>query len=261
MVSRVAKRTLATLRDIYTARYFHDPRRGPRYRGVYPTYEAAVSALPKNVLHGFDDESVPEYFEKHLLAFNPGDYPVLFWLQRMLLPNSTIFDFGGGLGQCFYAYQEMLQFPPEVQWTVCDVEAMVKRGGEFAQKRGARNLHFTTDRQAASGVTFFLTNGTLQYVPEDLPQLLSGLTALPQYLLINRVPMYEGKSYYTIQSSAHSYSPYRIFNTREFITQLRSIGYELGGEWKLPRGLHVQFHAEISVESYKGLYFYRKGDH
>jgi len=254
MFSRFAKNSLSTLRDLYTARYFHNPENGgPRYRGVYQSYDAAAAALPKGKLHGFNDESTSGYFEKYLSAFNSGDYPILFWMRQELRADSTVFDFGGGLGQCFYAYQGLMQFPEGMQWRVCDVEALIKRGGSLAQERKVGNLHFTTDRQEASGATFFLTNGTLQYVPEDLSEMLAKLQELPQHVLVNRVPMYEGKSYYTIQSSAHSFSPYKIFNQQKFTDQVNSLGYELISEWKLPRSLHVQFHPELFISNYRGL--------
>jgi putative methyltransferase (TIGR04325 family) len=258
MLSRLAKNTLLTLRDLYTARHFYNPQNGPRYRGVFKTYEAALAALPKGKLHGFESDSVPEYYEKHLLAFNPGDYPVLFWMQQELRPNDTVFDFGGGLAQCFYAYQELMQFPGGVRWLVCDVESLTKRGQELAQRRQVKNLHFTTDRQQGSGTAFFLTNGALQYVPEDLSEILSKLPELPQHVVVNRVPMYEGDSYYTIQSSAHSFSPYRIFSLQRFTAQLKDLGYAVAGEWKLPRSLHVQFHPELYVSNYRGFYFRRE---
>lgn len=255
MLSRLVKRTLSTLRDAYTARYFYDPQKGPRYRGVYQTHDAAVAALPKGELHGFEDKSVPVYFEKHLQAFNPGDYPIVFWMQQGLRQGSTVFDFGGGLGQCFYAYQELMRFPAEMSWLVCDVDSLIERGAELARERKAENLSFTNDRQKASGATFFLTNGTLQYVPEDLSEILEQLAELPEHVLVNRVPMYEGRPYYTIQSSAHSFSPYKIFNVEKFTKQITGLGYELGGEWRLPRSLHVQFHPELYVSNYRGLYF------
>jgi putative methyltransferase (TIGR04325 family) len=257
MLSRLAKTTVTTLRDAYTSRYFYKQHNGTRYRGVYGSYDEAAAALPKGKLHGFADESVPEYYEKYLQAFNPGDYPILFWMQQKLAPGSTVFDFGGGLGQCFYAYQDLMKFPDGMSWRVCDVDALVKRGQDVAQKRKVENLHFTTDRQEASGATFFLTNGTLQYVPEHVSEILSNLAELPQHVLVNRVPMYDGKGYYTVQSSPHSFSPYRIFNHREFIDQVSGLGYEFVSDWTLPRSLHVQFHPELYVNNYRGLYFRR----
>jgi putative methyltransferase (TIGR04325 family) len=258
MLSQLAKKTLSILRDVYTARHFYNPQKGPRYRGVFSSFDAAAAALPKGELHGFEDDSVPEYFEKHLLAFNPGDYPIVFWMQQGLRPDSTVFDFGGGLGQCFYAYQELMQFPARVNWLVCDMESLVKRGRDLAERRNAENLHFTTDRQEATGASFFLTNGTLQYVPEDLSEILRKLQALPQHILVNRVPMYDGKPYYTVQSSAHSFSVYKIFNRQQFTQKIETLGYELVGSWNLPRSLHVQFHPELYVTNYQGLYFRRK---
>lgn len=258
MLARLAKNAASIVGDLFTARYFYDPRKANRYRGVYATYEAAEAALPKGKLHGFQDPSVPEYFEKKLLGFNSSDYPVLFWLRRMLRPGGAVFDFGGGLGQCFYSYRELMALPPDTIWIVCDVDSLLERGRKLALERKVENLFFTADREKANGASFFLTNGTVQYIPENLWEILGKLEKLPAHLVINRVPIYDGKPYYTIQSTAHSFLPYRVFNMQEYSEKLEKLGYELVGQWSLPRSLHVQFHPGLFVPNYRGLYFHLK---
>src|SRR6185437_9800293 len=131
------------LRDLYTYRYFRDPRKAPRYRGVFPSYRAAEAALPENRPQGFDLESVPEYFIQCDFVLNPADYPILFWLSQLIKPGMKVFDLGGGIGQCYYCYKRYLTFPPDLRWTVCDVESFVQRGAEVARARSAAELSFT----------------------------------------------------------------------------------------------------------------------
>jgi putative methyltransferase (TIGR04325 family) len=245
--------------DVYTYRYFDDPRKAPRYRGIYPTYRAAEEALPKGKLQGFNVETVPEYFFKNEFALNPGDYPVLFWLSQILKPGSRVFDLGGGLGQCYYAYQDFLQFPSEIRWTVCDVESFLSRGPELAREREAPNLFFTTEPQQADGVQIFLSNGALHYIEPDLSEILSRLEALPQHILINRVPMYSGEPYYTQQNTPHSYSVNKVMNESQFVQGIEGLGYEQVDRWKLPRTLHVPFHPERFVANFRGFYFRLSG--
>jgi putative methyltransferase (TIGR04325 family) len=249
------KAILGAARDVYTYRYFNDPRKAPRYRGIYPTYRAAVEALPKGKLQGFDLESVPEYFLKNELALNPGDYPVLFWLSQIVKAGSRVFDFGGGLGQCYYAYQKFLQFPPEIRWTVCDVESFLCRGPELAREREINNLFFTADPQQADGVQLFLSTGALHYIEPDLSEILGRLEALPQHILINRVPMYSGEPYYTKQNAYHSYSVNKVMNESRFVRGIQDLGYQQVDAWKLPRTLHVPFHPDRFVANYRGFYF------
>ena len=259
MITRTTKTLLAVAHDLLTWRRFDDHKQGPRYRGVYATYQEAEAALPKGRDHGFH-EDVPDFFKKTQLGFNQSDYPVLLRLLQALKPGAAVFDFGGGLGQCFYSYQQFIEFPPGLTWTVCDVESFLEQGPKLAHERGVENLFFTSDRMKASGATAFITNGTLQYVEEDLSEILRRLPELPEHVLVNRVPMYKGKPYYTVQSSLHSFIPYKIMNTGELIERMSRIGYDAIDQWNLPRTLHVPLHYDHFVPHFRGIYFrYRKG--
>ncbi|MBT9332593.1 methyltransferase, TIGR04325 family [Paracidobacterium acidisoli] len=256
-LSRLMKNSTAVARDLLTWQYFYDHRKGPRYRGVYGSYQEAEAAMPRNGQYGFHDD-VPEFFQRTQLAFNQNDYPVLLWMSQALEPDATIFDFGGGLGQCYYTYQGLIPFPEGLRWTVCDVESFIAEGPKMAAERGAENLFFTSDRSQASGATVFLTNGTLQYVENDLWTILSGLPEPPEHVLVNRVPMYEGEAYYTVQSSLHSFIPYRIMNSAEFIEGMSKAGYTLIDQWKLPRSVYIPLHYKNFVPHFRGMYFRRK---
>jgi putative methyltransferase (TIGR04325 family) len=252
------KAILGAFRDVYTYRYFNDPGKAPRYRGVYPSYREAEAALPKGKLKGFDMDVVPDYFVKNAFSLNPADYPVLFWLSQILKPDSTVFDLGGGVGQCYYSYQDYQKFPPGVRWTVCDFESFVRRGPEVARERKMTSLFFTSDRRQADGVKIFLSNGALHYIEPDLADILGEIRTLPEHILINRVPMYPGESYYTQQNTHHSYSINKVMNESRFVQGVQARGYELVDSWKLPRTLHVPFHPERFVENFRGFYFRNK---
>ena len=140
------------------------------------------------------------------------------------------------------------------------MESFLEQGPKLAHERGVENLFFTSDRMKASGATAFITNGTLQYVEEDLSEILRRLPELPEHVLVNRVPMYKGKPYYTVQSSLHSFIPYKIMNTGELIERMSRIGYDAIDQWNLPRTLHVPLHYDHFVPHFRGIYFrYRKG--
>ena len=111
------------------------------------------------------------------MLFNPNDYPVLLWLSQALEPGARVFDLGGGFGQCYYKYQEFLRYPEGLKWQVCDVKPFMSRGPEFARKQNVTNLSFTTDRSAADGFSIYLTNGALQYIEPDLPEILAQLSS------------------------------------------------------------------------------------
>jgi putative methyltransferase (TIGR04325 family) len=226
-----------------------------QYRGVYPDFRSASSALPSGKLHGFDSKSLVDNLAEHFSQFNPGDYPILLRLAQILRPGDTVFDLGGGSGQSYYAYREFIEFPPDLRWLVCDVEAFTEMGKKVAHERGATPLAFTNNWQDADGVPVYLTNGALQYIEPGLAEILHDLSKRPKYVLINRIPTYDGPSYYTIQRGLRSYSPYKIINTGEFVRGMEQLGYKRMDQWSLPRGLRVPFHPECVVPAYQGFYF------
>jgi putative methyltransferase (TIGR04325 family) len=249
------KAIFGAARDVYTYRYFNDPRKAPRYRGVYPTYRVAEKALPRGKVKGFNAEAVPDFFLKTAFTLNPADYPVLFWLSQILQPGAKVFDLGGGLGQCYYTYQSFLEFPPEIRWMVWDVESLLNRGRALAAEQKITRLSFTSDLQEADGALILLSNGALHYLESDLSEMLGPLAALPHHILINRVPMYAGDPYYTQQNTHHSYSVNKVMNESQFVRRLENLKYEQVDAWKLPRTLHVPFHPERFVENFRGFYF------
>lgn len=257
-MKRMLERAAAFARDAYTYRYFYSQARAPRYRGVFKSFAEAERAIPKGRPEGFNLDAVPDFFIGKQFLFNPQDYPVLLWLAQTLEPGSKVFDLGGGFGQCYYKYQEYVRFPERLQWLVCDVESFLSPAQGFADKRGVGNLHFTTDRNAADGCSIYLTNGALQYFDPDLPGILAPLALKPGHVLVNRVPMYEGKRYYTVQSSSHSFVVHKVINTSQFVHDMEDLGYTLVDQWSLPRSMHVYFHPELFVPSFRGFYFRRK---
>jgi len=251
------QRAAAIARDLYTYRYFNSPEKAPRYRGVYATFAEAERSIPKGRAEGFNSDAVPEFFISKQFLFNPQDYPVLVWLSQAFEPGCRVFDLGGGIGQCYYKYREYVRYPEGVEWTVCDVESFAARGPEFAREQNAPNLHFTTDRAAAEGATVYLTNGALQYIEPDLAEILSQLSSKPRHVLVNRVPLYEGDPYFSVQSSLHSYVVHKVGNAGQFVREMEALGYTTVDQWSLPRSMHVYFHPERFVPNFRGFYFRR----
>jgi putative methyltransferase (TIGR04325 family) len=108
---------------------------------------------------------------------------VLFYLGQLAKPGYSVFDFGGNTGVLFYNYQRRWTVPPNMQWTVCDVPAVIEAGREFAKTRSSEGLSFTSKFADAAGADLLFTSGTLQYVPETLGELVAKLgDAKPRHL-------------------------------------------------------------------------------
>jgi putative methyltransferase (TIGR04325 family) len=263
VIDRFLKQTFqliyGPIRDFVNERRFHSRGGGdPIYSGMHETYEAASKSMPTHGVAGFDDAAAVNFFLNHHADLNQFDYPVLYWLNRIYRPGDSIFDFGGGLGQCRYAYQPYLQMSEGSRWLVCDVPALVAKGEELARERGMHDLQFTTDLKDAATTGLFLSNGALQYMQADLPELLKTVATLPVHVLVNRIPVFNGRPYYTVQRTRHgSYTPYRIMNRNEFVTGMEALGYQLRDAWEVQRSLYVNFRPESYVPTYQGFYFSR----
>ena len=260
MIDTSIRKYFFVVRDLYA--YFSFTRRSAtrRFRGVYSSYNAALAAVPRKALQGFEHQSVAQFFVDTHFVFNPSDYPILFWLSRIWEPGQLLFDFGGGVGQSFYVYQDYLRFPEGVRWLLYDLETLVESGKRVALEKKAKGLEFTTDFQDAKGAAILLTTGALQYIEPDLSALIAELPEAPKHVLINRVPMYTGETYYTVQHSEHSFVPNKIMNMDAFVRGMQELNYEKVDDWYLPRTIRVPFHPECFVPSYRGFYFRLKNN-
>ncbi|HEX6495844.1 MAG TPA: methyltransferase, TIGR04325 family [Acidobacteriaceae bacterium] len=227
---------------------------GSGVTGVYPSYGAALAAVPKKHKIGYDNKESSNMYP-YLLEFTKiSDFAALFYLSRLAQPGWRIFDFGGNTGVLYYNYQRRWTMPPDVTWTVCDVPAVIEAGREFAKTRPSNGLHFTSEFADAAGADLLFTSGTLQYVPEALADLLAKLgDAKPQYILANRTAVWDGPTFFTLQSLGPVVCPYRVQNRKEFVASLEQLGYRAKDAWECPEsGINVRWHIRHRIKSYAG---------
>ena len=246
---------LKTILAAYYERVFATSGSG-MFRGVYGSFDEASNAAPRTKSLGFDHKETTTLYEDRLTRIFPEDYPVLFWLRPILQPGSSVFDFGGHRGVHFYAYAKYLEYPVDLKWLVCEVPEVVKAGRELAAQRNANRLQFTSDIKDADGATVFIAGGSLHYV--ESPSLADSLKALsrrPRHLILNKLPLYDGKSYVTLQNGKVAFHPLHVYNRAEYIGALSGLGYELIDHWPTPtRHGRIPFHPEVSFPTYTGLY-------
>jgi putative methyltransferase (TIGR04325 family) len=226
------------------------------FRGVYASFEEANRTTPNTKPLGFDNPGYAKEFDQRLSQVYSFDYPVLFWLRSILAPNSTIFDFGGHRGTLFYSYAKYLEYPEEFQWVVCDLPEIIEAGKRLAEQRGQKGITFTTDFREAGRANIFLASGSLQYVERPrLHEMLTELSARPSHLLINKLPLYDGKEYVTLQNGGVAFHPQYVFNRAEFLERLFQLGYELADTWDVPSHAgRIPYHPEVSFRWHSGLY-------
>lgn len=231
-----------------------------RFLGVHPDFASAGAAIPAGRRVGYDHEYLAGMYRDRMHKACQSDYAVLFWLRGILRPGTRVFDFGGHVGVSWYGWRNYLDYPPGLRWTVCDVAAIVREGEALARERGAAGLDFTSDIADGAGSDVFLSAGALQYVDLGLPAILARMGTLPRHLLINKVPLYDGETFVTVQSTGRAFHPYRIFNRREFVDGITALGYRVVDDWmNREQWCRIPLTRGRDIDAYSG-YFFARGD-
>jgi putative methyltransferase (TIGR04325 family) len=243
------------LEVLYERRFTHEGT--GCFRGVFPTFAEADASAPSTKPRGFDHSQYALEFADRRSRIFSFDYPMLFWLGKILRPRFSIFDYGGHLGTHFYAYAKYLDYPPGLRWMVYDLPAITRAGEELMRQNGARGLEFTNRFEEADGTDILIAAGSLQYVEQPrLPVLLRRLERPPAHLLLNKLPLYDGPEFVTLQNGGAAFHPQHVFNRNEFVESLEAIGYRLKDEWNVETHPgYIPFHPDFSFRCHRGLYF------
>jgi putative methyltransferase (TIGR04325 family) len=229
-----------------------------RFRGVYRTFAEAEASVPPDERVGYDHAELAGLYRHRMEKANQSDYAVLFWLKGLLDAKSFVFDFGGHVGVAYHGWRGYLNYPPGMRWLVHDVPAIVKVGAELARERPSQGLEFTSDPKDARGCSIFLSAGALQYVDQSLPDLLAQIGTLPRHLILNKMPMYDGESFVTVQSTGRAFHAYRIYNRAELVGQVTALGYRVVDDWSnREQHCEIPFTRGRDIDAYSGYYFVR----
>jgi putative methyltransferase (TIGR04325 family) len=100
--------------------------------------------------------------------------------------------------------------------------------------------------------------GALQYCEEPLTSLLHRIGNLPRHLIVNKMPMYDGETFVTVQSTGRAFHAYRIYNRAEFVGEVTALGYRVVDDWT-NRETHceIPFTKGRDIDAYSGYYFIR----
>jgi putative methyltransferase (TIGR04325 family) len=226
--------------------------------GSYPTFAAAAAAAPPRMAVGYDVTAAGAMYRERMNRVLLKDYPALLWLSRLMPKAHRLFDIGGHVGIMFYAYRRYLNFRDDLEWTVCDVPAVVKEGEAMARARDESNLSFTTRLDDVDGSDVVLATGSLQYIERSIGDLLGSLVTRPEHVLINETPTHPERDIITLQNIGVSICPYRIVRHGSILTAMTTLGYELVDSWEDPvRRTGIPFVTDGAEIAYSGFYFRR----
>jgi|SRR5579871_1693309 len=229
-----------------------------RFYGVYANIDEALRAAPAGKLVGYDNPAAASFMEP-AGPLLPSDYPVLFWLAKCFQDSSRILDIGGYVGISYYTYRTYLAYPENLEWIIQDVPAVAASGVELARKQESRGLSFTTSITQNLKPQIVLAAGSLQFIEEDLADLLTRMAELPVHLIINKTPMTELPDFVTLQDLGPAVCAYRIFNRGKWIQSMEGLGYRLVDSWvNLDFSCRIPFHPTRAVPAYSGMYLTRQ---
>lgn len=221
-------------------------------RGIFDGFDAARKSAPASMPVGYvlDDEAYAQN-----TSIEPHDYPALFWLRSELERGTTLLDFGGHVGLQYFAYARYVAYASSTRWIVSEQAHVAALGRELAKDREAPHLSFVEDMTGLAPDIFF-SAGCLQSVEESLPSILGRLARRPVHVFLNKLPLYDRETRVTLQNTGRSYTPCRLYNTRELVASIETLGYQLVDRWRcLDRSIHIPFHSQYDVPTYSGLYF------
>jgi len=226
-----------------------------RFRGAYESYDDALKAIPQHRLAGYNHDSVAKLNFKLMSQIALWDYPVLFWLQRLLPNAKSILDAGGHMGTKFRAFQNHIPLGPPSSWIVYDLPTIVKQGKRRAEDDGLEGIEFTSDLSTIKRCDILLASGLLQYLDQPFTDILQQLPELPRHIIINKLAVRDGETLVTLEDFGHAFVPYQIRSRQPFFSTLEALGYHPVDEWEIPSLSHViPTHPEFGASKSIGCY-------
>lgn len=225
-----------------------------RFHGIYPDFLSASRDIPAGKLAGCDNEASALRLADERFRICASDYPIMFWLQKLLPECKLLFDFGGHVGISYFGYRKYMEYPSDLSWLVSDVPAVAALGARIAQQESASNLRFTTSLDELPRADILLAAGSLQFVENPFERLRS-VAALPRHILVNKVPLMDLPAAVTLHNMGSAMCPYHLFNRAEFLAEFRALGYETVAEWDTDLSARIPLFREYSVRAYRGFYF------
>lgn len=227
------------------------------FKGVYPDFASAIADAPASKPLGYNNDAPAsaEMYRFRMRAISPCDYPVAFWLNRLMEPNQKLLDFGGHVGVLYYALAKYLTFPEPFEWKIYDVPAVIREAAKFAiENNSPPHLSFTDQLGQAGFNDWLLCSGSLQYVEDSISSIVEQLPGRPTYMLINMLPVHPKQSYVTLQNISTAFCPYRIYSAEELLEEIEKLNGEVIDEWRnADKECVIPYHPDHSLDHYYGM--------
>ena len=245
------------LRSVYDHYFYTASGQVRLFRGIYPDFATARAAAPAGRPIGYDNEETAWRVADERHRVFDWDYPMLFWMGRLLPETGRVFDLGGNVGISYYAWRRYLTWPDGLDWLVADVPHVVAAGERLAREEPSIGLRFTTSLDELPRADLMIAAGVLQFL-EDPFGSLALPRGLPRHILINKTPLTDRDDAVTLQATGASFCPYHLFNRARFLARFEARGYRLVDSWTTQgMGMRVPFHPVHDIAAFSGCYFVR----
>ncbi|MBZ4689276.1 MAG: methyltransferase, family [Cereibacter sp.] len=228
--------------------------RPPRFAGAYASVAEALAAVPPSRLAGYDHDAAVDVSLEAMTQVHLWDYPVLFWLDRLLKPGAVVLDVGGHLATKPTAFARLLDLS-DMSWIIQDLPAVVSRGKALqAAGRVPPQVSFRESLVGCPRPDVLLASGLLQYLDRPFPELLRQLPGRPGAILLNKVAMRNGPEVVTLERIGPARVPYRIRNRAGFEAELAVLGYRTADHWSIPQLSHrITTHPGLGRSESRGM--------
>ncbi|OWU83765.1 hypothetical protein ATO6_17245 [Oceanicola sp. 22II-s10i] len=210
--------------------------REPELSGAFPTLELAKASLPPEEKSGYDSDDMVEVALDNMLKMLSWDYPVVFWLDRLIRQEGhlSLLDAGGHIGTKHHAFGPYLDLT-KVDWTVWDLPALL-RAGRKAQADGivSDRINYVEAPADAGPVDVLLASGLMQYIEVSFQGLIDRLAEPPRFAILNKVATRENDDLVTLQLTGKKRVPYQMRHRGRFEAEIRNAGYEIRDFWTIP---------------------------
>lgn len=220
------------------ARLQHATGRAPRFSQAFETRAATVASLPPEKQAGYDDTGIADVSFKQMCERQSWDYPLLFWMQRLLPETGVVLDAGGHLGTKYIAFSDLLDLS-RTDWVVYDLPGIIA-AARTKQAAGTlpSAISFGDDITALPHTDLLIASGLLQYLDISFSDFVAQLARPPKYILLNKVAVRSGPSLFTIERIGAGRVPYQIRAVDDWEQEITSLGYRIDDSWSIPSLSH-----------------------
>ncbi len=151
----------------------------------------------------------------------------------------SVLDFGGVYGAHYFSFINTIKpldanhrLAEKLKWQVVEVPRQVELGKKIARMLGIKNLDFMTDIMDAKAHNVLISSSAFQYI-ENLFDLLKGYFLNTngggaEHIIVADFQFTNENTFVTLQNVRNEfYTPFLIFNEKEFIEFFESFGYEV----------------------------------